>query len=312
MAIPQYNVEELIENIKRRCSVPTSQMTYTNADFAALANDELQGEVVPLIMSTREEYFVTYVDRLTTASGQIDIPEDAVGSKLRAVHYVQQANPLVVANLPLLNLDTIAGVGPSTLQTFAGFYVQGDKLMLWPNNSVAPNSTIRLYYCKRTLVLADQSNYGQVTSVDPNTNTVVLSFVPSAWTTGTKLNSVGSRPPFELTNAELTVVTASNPSIILDSVEGIEVGDYISEMGFSAVPQVPIEAHPYLAQLTAIKCLEGLGDRAGMEAAQAKADILKTALLIMISQRVDGSVKKIVNPTGGLRIGSGIWRRGGF
>ncbi len=310
MSKPQYNVEELIENIKRRCSVPTSQLTFTNEDFTALANDEMQGEVVPLIMSTREEYFVDYVDVSTTASGYIPFPEEAVGAKLRSVCYVQQSSPLVLTNLPRIDLDVVAGVGFASMNTLAGFYIQGNDLVLYPESSVPVGTTIRIFYYKRTLVLADPSNYGQVVSIDSGNNTIVVNFVPSSWAIGTELNSVSSRANFQVTNSLVTIVNLSDPSIILDSVEGIEVGDYVSETGFSAIPQIPIEAHPYLAQLTAVKCLEGLGDRPGMETAQAKADILKKNLLVMISQRVDGSVKKVMNPSGGLRLNSGLGRRG--
>lgn len=309
MAAPQYSTEQLIENIKRRCAVPTSQLTYLDSDFAALANDELQGEVVPLLMSAREEYFVTYVD-IVTSTNEIEIPEDCVGAKLRTVAFVTQATPLVLINLPRIDLDVVAGVGFVNYATLAGFYVQGNKLMLYPSNSVPSNTTVRLYYYKRTLNLAPPSTYGQVTSVNPMTNTVVLSFVPYDWDVGTVLNSVSSTQPFGVTNAEMVINADSSPSLILDTVEGIEVGDYIAEQGFSAVPQIPIEAHAYLAQLTAVKCLEGLGDRSGMEAAQAKAEMLKKNMLVMISQRVDGSVKKVVNPSGGLRINGGLWRRG--
>lgn len=310
MATPQYNNEVLIENIKRRCSVPTSQLTYTNEDFTLLANDELQGEVVPLIMSTREEYFVDYIDIPAPAGGVIDIPEQAVGAKLRTVAYKMAGSPLVLVNLPRIDLDVVSGVGFANYQTLAGFFIQGDKLVLYPQTSVPVNTTIRLYYYKRTLVLAEPSAYGQVVSIDSNTNTVVLTFVPYNWTTGTQLNAVSSKPNFATTNEDLTVVNISSPSVILNSVAGISVGDYISELGFSAIPQVPIEAHAYLAQLTAIKCLEGLGDSTAMQAAQAKADLLRKSLLVMISQRVDGSPKKVVNPSGGLRINGGLWRRG--
>lgn len=310
--LPQYTVEDLINNIKRRCAVPTSQLTYTNEDFALLANDEMQGEVVPLIMSTREEYFVDYIDiQVPGGQGQfIEIPSFTVGSKLRSVCYVQQASPLVLVNLPRIDIDIMAGVGFSSYQTLAGFYVQGNKLMLYPQNSVPAGQTIRLFYYKRTLVLAEPSRYGQIMSIDENTNTVVLSFVPYDWTTGTKLNSVSSEAPFDTTNEDLVIVNASAPSVILNTVEGLKVGDYISDLGYSAIPQIPVEAHAYLAQLTAAKCLEGLGDGAGMERAQAKANELKQALLVMISQRVDGSVKKVMNPNGGLRVRAGLGRMG--
>lgn len=307
---PQYNTEELIKTIKRACSVPTSQLTYTDEDFSAIANDCLQTEVVPLVMSTREEYFLTYTDVLSPADGVIDMPEEAIGGKLRSVCYKQQVTPLVLINLPRIDLDVVAGMGFYNFDTLAGFFIQGNSIVLYPTTSVPVNTNIRIYYYKRSLVIAPPDQYGQVISVDVNTNTVILSFVPYDWEVGTQLNSISSTPNFEITNSLTTITGLSSPSIILDSVEGIEVGDYISEYGYSAIPQIPIEAHNYLAQLTAVKCLEGLGDREGMQAADAVAKSLKENLLVMISQRVDGSVKKVMNPNGGLRLASGLRRRG--
>ncbi len=98
----------------------------------------------------------------------------------------------------------------------------------------------------------------------------------------------------------------------MDSVAGIEVGDYISEYGYSAVPQIPVEAHAYLAQLTAQMALEGLGAAEQAARAEKKAMTLKTNLLIMFSERVDGSVKKIVHPKGGVRAASGLGGNMGY
>ncbi len=296
--------------IKRVCSVPTSQLTYTDEDFSRIANDCLQTEVVPLIMSTREEYFVTYVDVPSPADGVIDMPEGAVGAKLRSVCFKQQSNPLILNNLPRIDLDVVAGAGFSNYAVLAGFYIENNSIVLYPNTSVPTNTTIRIYYYKRTLDLANPESYGRVVSVDSGTNTVVLDFVPYDWTVGTVLNSVAGIPNFSTTNSETTITAVSSPSIVLDTVEGISVGDYLSDQGFSAIPQVPIEAHNYLAQLTATNCLEGLGDREGMMAAAKVAENLKKNLLIMISQRVDGSVKKIMQPDGGLRLWSRVGRRG--
>lgn len=308
---PQYDVEQLIANIKRRCTVPTSQITYTEADFALIANDELHDTVVPLLMSTREEYFVDYYDVSTTADGVIPFPEDTVGAKLRSVCYVQQGRPLVLVNLPRIDLDIVAGVGFASMNTLAGFYVQGNDLILYPNTSVPVGTTIRLYFYKRTLVLAPPAQYGQVVSIDAMGLTVQLDYLPTTWIVGTELNAISSNPGFGVTSL-MTITNTSSPSIVVDTVEGLSVGDYVSELGFAAIPQVPIEAHAYLAQCAAVKCLEGLGDREGMQAAQSKANEMKTNLLIMVSQRVDGSTKKVMNPSGGLRLNAtvGRWGRG--
>lgn len=312
MALPQYSVEQLIENIKRRCLVPTSQLTFTDEDFALLANDELQGMVAPLVMSTREEYFVGHYDVPVPPGKRIKFPNFSIGNKIRAVCYFQNGSPDIQVNLPRIDLDVVTGVGFSNYMTLAGFYIEGNELVLYPANSVPVGTLIRIYYYKRTLVLAAPSQYGQVLSVDPNTNTVVLSFVPAGWQVGTKLNAVSSKPPFDTVNEEITITSLSAPSVILSNVDGIEVGDYISELGYSAIPQVPIEAHPYLAELTAAKCLQSLGDDQGSQRSMQSAEVLKTNLLVLISQRVDGSTKKVVNPTGGLRLNAGIgrWGRG--
>lgn len=314
--LPQYSTEQLIENIKRRCAVPTSQLTYTDEDFCLLANDTLQDELVPLIMSTREEFFVDTYDVQAPADGIIEIPEGAVGSKLRSVCYVQQQQPLILANLPRIDLDVVAGIGFVNNVSIAGFYIQNNSIHLYPNNSVPSNTPIRLYFYKRTLVLATPGDYGVIQSIDTNTNSIVLDHVPSEWEAGTELNSVSSVPNFAITSSLMTVSAVSSPTIIVDDVTGVEVGDYVSLLGYSAIPQVMVEAHGYLAQLTAVLCLQGLGDRAAANEAQDKADKMKTGLLTVISQRVDGSVKKVINPNGGLRLGAKIgrwgWYRGGY
>jgi hypothetical protein len=312
MALPQYDMSALIQNIKRRCTVPTSQLTFTDDDFSLLANDELQGELVPLIMSTREEYFVDFYEVNAPSDGIIHFPGNTVGIKIRSVCYVQQTRPLLLINLPRIDLDVVAGLGWQNYTTIAGFYIQGNDLCIYPGNSVPQNTVIRIYYYKRSLVLASPLTYTQITAIDSNTNTVTVGRIPKGWTTGTQVNTISQSPNFKITNDLATVVTASFPTITLDSVEGMEVGDYICEYGYTAIPQIPVEAHAYLAQITAAKCLESLGDRDGMKAALDKAETLKTGLLTMMSQRVDGSVKKVMAPRGGMRLGAGLgrWGRG--
>ena len=306
MALPQYNSSELIKNIKRRCTVPTSQLTYEDVDFCALATDEMQDIVVPLLMSVKSEYFLTFEDYQLSSTGEIEIPEDAVGEKLRSVCFLQNTSPLITVNLPRIDLDVVNGIGAYGYNYPWGFYIQGNKLIMYPNGSVPTGTNIRLYYFKRVLNLATPEDYCQVSSIDALTNSIVVDLVPTSWVAGDKLNSISSRPSFQTTNIEATIVSLSSPTIFLDTVLGIAVGDYVSMQGYSALPQIPLEAHAYLAQLTAVKCLEGLADRPGMEVAQAKANEMKDNMLKMLTQRVDGSIKKVINPNGGLRANAGL------
>lgn len=312
--LPQYTTTQLIENIKRRCTVPTSQLTFTLDDFSQLANDTLQEEIVPLLMSTREEYFVEFEDIPTPDTRQFPIPKNTTGNKVRTVCYVQQSSPLVLINLPRIDLDVVAGYGFINYNTLAGFYLQDDTICLYPDTSVPTGTMIRVYYFRRTLNLATPGTFARVTAVDTLTNQLTLDNTPFVWVVGDTLNSVSSMPPrFKTTNPQMTITNISNPTITVDTVEGVVVGDYVSYMGYSAIPQVFIEAHAYLAQMTAAKCLESLGDDTGMQVALNRAEAMKTGLLTLTSQRVDGSVKKVMAASGGLRLGSGLgrWGRGG-
>jgi hypothetical protein len=306
MALPQYSTTELIANIKRRCSVPTSQLTYTDTDFTLLANDELQGIIVPMIMSTREEYFLDYEDTTIPSTGIIAFPTKSIGCKLRSVSIVRNTNPLHLESLPRIDLDVVSGIGTAT--QMVGFYIEDNSIKLYPTNNSLAGMTLRVYFFRRSLQLAVPLTYGKILTIDSNTNTITVSRLPSTWAADTQLNAVSSQPNFTITNSLMTIVSLSSPSIVLDSVEGLSVGDWISEYGYSAVPQIPLEAHAYLAQLTAAKALEGLGDRDGMKTAMEKAEELKKGIMTVTSQRVDGSVKKVINPSGGLRVGTGFRR----
>ncbi len=310
--LPQYDMVALIDDIKLRCTVPTSQLLYTNERFTQQANKCLKDKVVPLIMSTREGYFVKFYDVPLPSDGIIDLPGNTVGIKIRSVCYVQQTSPLLLINLPRIDLDVVAGVGWNNYTSIAGFYVQDNSLHLYPNSSVPTNTVIRIFYYKRSLVLATPGSYGQITAIDPLTNTITMARVPTSWTTGTQVNTISQSPNFDITNDLATVVNASTPTLELDSVEGMQVGDYMSEYGFSAIPQIPVEAMGYLAQKTASNVLQSLGDWEAKKNSDKECEELRENVLIMISQRVDGSTKKIIAPQGGIRLGAGLgrWGRG--
>lgn len=320
MALPQYNVANLIANIKIRCAVPSSQLTFEDTDWAEMASNTLQDEVVPLVMSTREEFFVTYEDVVLPATGIVPIPSEAVGAKLRSVCWLQQSNPLQLFNLPRLDLDVVAGiannamtVGTTVPGAFGGFFLQDNSIHIWPSTGIVGGNILRLYYFRRALQLADPRSYSTVLSVTDNT--IVLERAPASFEVGSIVNTVSSLPNFAITNSGATITAVSSPTIEVDDATGIEVGDYISLQGYSAVPQIPVEAHAYLAQLTAVFALESLNDEAGANKASEKAMKLRTNLLTMISSRVDGSPKKIVAGNGGIKaasmfggaLGRGYW-----
>ena len=79
-----FTSQDLIDSIKRRASIPDSQSMITDDEILDFANEEMELNLVPLILSKHEGYFLTRED-VPTVSGQTSyqIPYRAIGGKLR-------------------------------------------------------------------------------------------------------------------------------------------------------------------------------------------------------------------------------------
>jgi hypothetical protein len=294
----KYTTEELVKAIKRRSTSPTSQQLFKVEDYVDFANDEMETNIIPLIMSVREEYFVDHIDVVVPNQStlfEFQIPSDAIGQKLRDV-CVLNTSTNEITPIPRLSIDYVSGISGGV----RGYLLKNNSISLYPVGAFS-GLTLRVFYFKRPLTLVPLNKAAKITQVNTNTNQIVVSNLPNSWVVGDKLNVVKPNQPFNTSVAEVSITALSNPTITLSSVAGIEVGDYISLKGFSCIPQIPVEAHKVLAQATAVKVLEALGDFEGMMAAEKKLEQNKSDMLKVLSPRVDGSVKKIVSN------GSGLW-----
>ena len=74
----------------------------------------------------------------------------------------------------------------------------------------------------------------------------------------------------------------------------LRVDDVISLPEETIIPQIPIELHPMLAQRVVMRCLESLGDTAGLQLAGAKLADMEAKTGSLIDNRVESSPMKIV------------------
>lgn len=284
-----YDINALIANIKRRGSVPTSQNLLQTADFIALANDELEINLVPDIMSVREEYFVApYLVPLSPSMTTVQIPTRAVGGKLLDVQLVT-SNQII--QLPRLLETDRSSTNPNTF----GFFVQGNTIQL----SFTPDSsmTLNLVHYRRPNQLVATSACGQITAI--STNTVTVSALPSTMVIGVTCDLVQANPGFDCTTIDQAITNVSGTTLTFASLpSNLSIGDWVCLSQQSPVPQIPQELHAVLAQMVVVKCLEALGDRDGMQIAEAKLEKMKASTLKMISPRIDDSPKKITNRNG--------------
>lgn len=302
-----YATDSLIAAIKRRGSIPTTQSLFTDQQFVDIANDEMEVTIAPLLMSAAEEFFVRTVDVSVTAAAvpvEVEIPKQAIGMRLREVAWVDLINGNL-RSIPRLDLDRVTSPQSIYDRGYGGFFIQGNKLILTPSNS---GGTLRLYYYARPLNLCLLTAAGRVTSVDMVNNIIVVNNVPNDWVTGDTVNLVESSQPFQTRGEVRTIVGISSPSITLDDVSGISVGDYVALEGYSPVPQLPVEAHKVLAQAAAVKCLEAMGDTQGMQVGESKLQQNLAALLDVIAPRVSGEVLKVVNLNSPWKNSGRFWR----
>lgn len=293
MAI-DYTVTGLLASIRRRGMIPTSSEALADSDLIALANEEMHGYVLPLLMRTNEEYLVSYSDLAITASdARYSIPERAIGNKVRDVLYLDGGT---YRSLSRIEPEFADQYGDDT-GTPSAFYLEGHEIVLLPTPSEA--STLRVKYYKRP---------GDLTT----TFTFVSAFVDPDYTVGSTsgftdqdVDFVSADSPFQPVYSAIPIevrsATAFEPADPVTSA--LVLGTYMVPAGDSPFPQIPAELHPLLAQRVVVRALEALGDPR-VEAAAKRCDQVKQDALALLTPRHEGTGRKVINYNGP------GWRRG--
>tara|TARA_R100000329_G_scaffold66561_1_gene58609 strand:+ start:2087 stop:3010 length:924 start_codon:yes stop_codon:yes gene_type:complete len=297
MAI-DYTTTALIDSVKRRIAIPTSQALYTNLDFCKLATDELQSVLVPMMLAEQEDYFLHFDDQsIDGTTTDFNLPDRAIGRKIRdAGFYKSGSNEFV--QRPRLEVEDYGDRAGNLVSSLSGYFFQGDQIIFNPAPTNV-NDQLRIYYYRRPNNLVRETDCGKITNINTSTKVVTLNNASTGWTTSTKFDCIKGSGGFRSIQDSFTVTNIAGFDLTFSSLPtGIAVGDWVCPEGQSPIAQIPYEGHHLLAQLTAIKVLEGLGDAKGMGMAQEKYEFLLKNFIKTLTDRVDGSPKKVVNRSG--------------
>ena len=292
-----HTTTEMIAALQRKISMPISQATFTNQDIIDFLDDEMRSTIVPIIMDTREEFFIAYEDfTLSDDSNIVQIPTKAIGERLRDVVIIDGSNEEYITNVPRLSLEQIAasgvrGRGSYNYGTY-GFLVEANSIKLYPTNGWT-GDTIRLYYFRRPGKLVPVGDTGKITAI--NGSIVSVDNVPATWAVNDEVDVICGSQPFGTVGTELTITNIANLDLTLDDVTGLTIGDYVCEVNQSPIAQVPIEAHDLLVQSAKVQILEALDDERNWKTSVKKYDIMLTNFIKTITPRVDGQPKKIIS-----------------
>lgn len=275
----------LISKIQRWAAVPTGQPAFSTSQYLAILTDELRDNIVPLIISIRGEYFVTYED--TTIAAAIDsyeIPSNAIGNTLREVKIISGNT---YYNLPHINIEDFENQG-------TGFYMRGNFLIL-NNPSNFAGMTLRMWYEYRPNELIAPANAVTISSIDTSTNIVTCSSILSSWDANSDtFDLVKAVNPYTILANNETVTISGNDITFSDLPDDLSIGDYVSLNGYSPVANIPEECQSLLARAATITVLEAIGaDSDSVQMAVGKYKQLEERVMKLLSHRVQGEYQTI-------------------
>lgn len=291
---PNPDTDWLLAQVYRFESIATSSQTFDEDDVIEFLNTELQSVLMPIVQSVNEEFGVMYVDYALSSltENTLRVPGSATGARLRNVQYVSPQG--YMTNIPRIQPDKL---GQYSTAYQAGFYLRNNEIVFYP---AAPtgSGTIRVSYFRRPNTLTATINTGRVISIDTVGDTVTLDASPAGtdWVDGAYIDIIIGTSPFDFRARSVQIIDINGAVLQLDSdtIDSLEVGDYFALAGYSPVAQfVPAEGMHLLAQLGAARCLQSLGDTEGYAVADKKVEQMKTHLINLISDRVEGQPKKL-------------------
>lgn len=294
-----YLSEDLISSVKRRCNVPTSQVTFQTADFLALADEEIRAKLIPLVLKHMEEFYVTSQDySLASGGSTFAIPYRAIGMALRDVQIVSSSDADTRVGLERLNPeDLYAGLSGNArfMVKKSGFYLQGNNVVLYPTLTQSVD-TLRLSYYMRPSSLVPTTSVAQIQTITPASNQLTVATLPSTITAQTTVDFVRAKPGFDCTAIDQTISNIASTTLTFSAAlpTTLAVGDYVCLSGQSNVVQVPVELQPLLFQYVVVRILAAQGDPK-LKDAMAELESLERAAGVLLAPRVTGKARRVVN-----------------
>lgn len=309
---------KLIKSIKRRAMIPSDQDTFETEDFLDMLNEEIQYFGVQHLLSTYEEYLVTFDDfTLEVDKFEFQIPSRAIGNKLRALFYVDTSENLFpLSRINLKDVPSYSNYNTNFVNGYSSvFYIKGNKIVL-ADEAPFTDGSLRMYYYLKPNKLVEENRAATIVAINRSTGDITLNNVPDGFSSLPLMDYVQVNSPNLIIARDITANSIdSNTKVINFNLEDIPeeliVGDYINFASETIVPQLPTELHAILAQRVAVAALEALGDTEGKSNAEVRLEKMEKSTLSIIDNRVESATEKVRNKTSTLQETS-YTRRGKF
>ena len=291
-----YTTLDLIKSVRVRGMFPDASTGTLSADnILMLATEELRLLVAPMILSAREKYYEKYIDyNMISEKAIYAIPERAVGCVVSTVQYIINNSITNLAPLdPNALATTVSGLYPR------GFYFENDHICIYPRPN-ASAGVVRLRYYQRPSILEQTINCAQIASLSQAAGTVTVNTYPSSWAPAMTVDFISNKSPFTAYAIDTSIQNISAANVIsfdalplnTDGTLAVAVGDWLALAGYTPLPEIMSEFFPLLAQATAVKLLEAVGDKENCAIASAKLKTYADSALKLITPRDQFGLKK--------------------
>lgn len=292
----------IVAGVKRRITLPASQALLDDADILDLANDVIKEQLIPMIISVRQNYFVVTSDTaLVTGQTKYDIPPRAAGRTLRDLKVLVSGSESQIRDMSLISIEDV-GYYSATTSNPRSFYFFGDKVAL-VGDLGSTNDVLRFYIERYPSDLTETQYSSVVQSV--TSNVVTVDQVSSSIVAGSLVDFINKTVAHEIKQESTAVAGTTSTTITFataaDIPTDIAVGDYISLEETTPVLQLPKECWPFLELQTSIRVLNAIGDFEGAQMLDKQNKMSEQNMLKLLEPRIRGEATKIMNRRGLLR-----------
>jgi hypothetical protein len=293
-------VDEVISGIKARSLFVTNQITINDDQLLSFLNSIIQLDLVGLIDSTNQEFFVRTIDIPIVASqNSYRIPYRAMGRQIRDLKYYDpnDTSPRF-QNMILININDLQfyQVG---YKNFAAFYFKGDSIVVVPDvpDQINGSPALQCWYKLKPNKPCFLDDSATVVSVAGND--VTVNQVPSNLSVGSLVDFIQGKEGCDIYSFDKTITNISGSTISFatgDVPTELSAGDYISLQQTSPViNMIPDEAQPLIEDKTSRLLLRSIGDIDGSRTFDNSIDDMEKSLLKMVEPRTDGQPQVILN-----------------
>ena len=264
----------------------------TDANLLPVADREIQTSLVPLLMSVREEFYVLKKSyAITAGTTRVRIPGRTIAGRIRDARLTvgtSERRLIRYESEDKTRYFPLNGGGA----TPAGYYVEGEWLVLLPQSSLA--ATLDVYYFGRPGRLTITSSEWDVVNAITTTGSVSSVNLAGSTTPASLLYDIvradsGFAPLIQNVVMDGTSLGAFDCASTVGAL--IAVGDYIVSADKTPVVPLPVELHGVLVARTAAAVLRQLGKYSEANAETKHADELSGAALAMLAPRVTNQPK---------------------